>query len=144
MEEDFTDDDSITMEEGTTAVNPDPLNLFRSNISVNGSFKGSVKNDTASTPLSANTRKRRNLQKKKAGEKVKNQDIDNFLLSSTFQNIVNEEFPMEPIPDGRKPKIVRTPKVKETITWKAKEPNVNDKPPTPPREKNSPTSHRMN
>ena len=59
MEEDFTDDDSITMEEGTNEMaangiskearnNPDPLNMFRSNISANGSIKGSVKYDIAS------------------------------------------------------------------------------------------------
>ena len=95
------------------------------------------KNYSTSTPLSAATRKRRNLQKKKADEKVKKQEIDKFLISSAFQNVVNEEFPIEPIPDGRKPKIVttRTPKVKETITWKAKEPTVNDKPPRIPKEK---------
>ena len=121
-ETNITNECNVTNREGLNNIS-DPLNLFHKN--------------STSTPLSASTRKRRNLQKKKTEEKVKKHEIDKFLISSAFQNVVNEEFPIEPIPDGRKPKIVtiRTPKVKETITWKAKEPTVNDKPPRMPKEK---------
>jgi hypothetical protein len=115
--------------------NSDPLNLFRRDISANGSIKA--------TPLSANKRKKRNLQNRKAEEKAKNQEEDKALDFLAFQNRVEDEFPFPPTSSVRqppKPKSSRSPKVKEPIPWCPPErllhrPWKSTKPSEPPKPK---------
>jgi len=58
----------------------------------------------ASKPLTSNQRKKRNRKVSKAIEKAKNQELDEFLRSSAWQNVVEKEFPSPPIPHDRPPK----------------------------------------
>ena len=166
MEEDVINDDSsssnstmdecnhcnVTNREGLSNIS-DPLNLFRHDTSANGSIKASIKNDSTSTPVSKATRKRRNVQKRKSEEKVKNQEVDKTLNYYAFQNVVENELPPPPIspvrqPPKPKPISTRTPKVKDQLPWcpaekllhrpwKSSNASEPPKPSEPPKQKKS-------
>ena len=87
---------------------------------------------TATTIPSKNKRKKINRRANKDKQKAINQEDDEFLRHAAFQ-IGLDQLPFPHIPVVPAPKPLKPPKVKETITWKAKQSN--------PKENEKPSKH---